>query len=246
MRPRSSRSTISISGASAAWPSPSGRCRRSSASKHRGEITAVGEGVTGFKAGDPVVMYGALTCGTCKACQEGRDNLCENVARHHGLSHRRLRPRPAQHAGAAGHPGAQGREPARRGLRADRVLDRRAHAVRQRQASARRDHSGSGRRLGHRHGGDQDGQGDRLHRHHHRRRRREGREGQGDRRRPRDQLPQGPVRDHHPQAHQQEGRGRGVRARRRRRLQRLAAGAKARRPPRHLRLDRGALPCSST
>jgi alcohol dehydrogenase len=44
-----------------------------------GEITAVGDGVTGFKAGDPVVMYGALTCGTCKACQEGRDNLCENV-----------------------------------------------------------------------------------------------------------------------------------------------------------------------
>lgn len=45
-----------------------------------GEIAAVGPGVTGFKVGDPVVMYGALTCGTCKACQEGRDNLCENVA----------------------------------------------------------------------------------------------------------------------------------------------------------------------
>ena len=45
-----------------------------------GEITAVGEGVTNFKPGDPVVMYGALTCGTCKACREGRDNLCENVA----------------------------------------------------------------------------------------------------------------------------------------------------------------------
>jgi alcohol dehydrogenase len=45
-----------------------------------GEIAAVGEGVTGFKSGDPVVMYGALTCGACKACQEGRDNLCENVA----------------------------------------------------------------------------------------------------------------------------------------------------------------------
>jgi alcohol dehydrogenase len=27
-----------------------------------------------------VVMYGALTCGHCKACLEGRDNLCENVA----------------------------------------------------------------------------------------------------------------------------------------------------------------------
>jgi alcohol dehydrogenase len=45
-----------------------------------GEIAAVGAGVTKFKPGDPVVMYGALTCGTCKACREGRDNLCENVA----------------------------------------------------------------------------------------------------------------------------------------------------------------------
>src|SRR5882762_10023640 len=44
-----------------------------------GEIAAGGPGVTGFKPGDPVVMYGALTCGTCKACREGRDNLCENV-----------------------------------------------------------------------------------------------------------------------------------------------------------------------
>jgi alcohol dehydrogenase len=45
-----------------------------------GEIAAVGPGVTNFKPGDPVVMYGALTCGTCKACREGRDNLCENVS----------------------------------------------------------------------------------------------------------------------------------------------------------------------
>jgi alcohol dehydrogenase len=45
-----------------------------------GEIVSVGDGVTGFEAGDPVVMYGALTCGSCKACREGRDNLCENVA----------------------------------------------------------------------------------------------------------------------------------------------------------------------
>jgi alcohol dehydrogenase len=44
-----------------------------------GEIAAVGDGVTAFKPGDPVVMYGALTCGVCKACREGRDNLCENV-----------------------------------------------------------------------------------------------------------------------------------------------------------------------
>ena len=45
-----------------------------------GEIAAVGEGVTRFRHGQLVVMYGALTCGTCKACREGHDNLCENVA----------------------------------------------------------------------------------------------------------------------------------------------------------------------
>src|SRR5215218_1122956 len=44
-----------------------------------GEIVAVGSDVAELKAGDPVVMYGALTCGICKACHEGRDNLCENV-----------------------------------------------------------------------------------------------------------------------------------------------------------------------
>src|SRR3954465_5159061 len=44
-----------------------------------GEIAAVGPDAGTFKVGDPVVMYGALTCGTCKACREGRDDLCENV-----------------------------------------------------------------------------------------------------------------------------------------------------------------------
>jgi alcohol dehydrogenase len=44
-----------------------------------GEIAAVGSEVAGFKPGDPVVMYGALTCGICRACREGRDNLCEDV-----------------------------------------------------------------------------------------------------------------------------------------------------------------------
>src|SRR5882724_3943115 len=45
-----------------------------------GEIAAIGEGVTNLKPGDKVVGYGGLTCGVCKACREGRDNLCENVA----------------------------------------------------------------------------------------------------------------------------------------------------------------------
>jgi alcohol dehydrogenase len=44
-----------------------------------GEIAQVGAGVTQFKPGDKVVMYGAMTCGQCAACREGRDNLCENV-----------------------------------------------------------------------------------------------------------------------------------------------------------------------
>src|SRR5579871_6197967 len=45
-----------------------------------GEVAALGPGVTTLAVGDPVVMFGALTCGHCKACREGRDNLCENVA----------------------------------------------------------------------------------------------------------------------------------------------------------------------
>jgi len=44
-----------------------------------GTIEAVGDGVTRFEPGQKVVMYGALTCGHCKACLEGRDNFCENV-----------------------------------------------------------------------------------------------------------------------------------------------------------------------
>jgi alcohol dehydrogenase len=44
-----------------------------------GEVAAAGGGVTSLLPGDPVVMYGALTCGTCKMCRDGRDNLCANV-----------------------------------------------------------------------------------------------------------------------------------------------------------------------
>ena len=45
-----------------------------------GEIASVGASVKNFKNGDKVVMYGAMTCGHCVNCREGRDNLCENVA----------------------------------------------------------------------------------------------------------------------------------------------------------------------
>ncbi|MCA3563416.1 MAG: zinc-binding dehydrogenase [Methylocystis sp.] len=44
-----------------------------------GRIIAVGEGVTALRPGDRVTMYGALTCGQCRHCQAGVDNLCEDV-----------------------------------------------------------------------------------------------------------------------------------------------------------------------
>jgi alcohol dehydrogenase len=45
-----------------------------------GEIAAVGSNVTAFRVGDAVTPYGGLTCGICRACREGRDNLCEDVS----------------------------------------------------------------------------------------------------------------------------------------------------------------------
>jgi alcohol dehydrogenase len=45
-----------------------------------GEIAALGDGVAALRVGQPVVVYGGKTCGVCKACREGRDNLCENIS----------------------------------------------------------------------------------------------------------------------------------------------------------------------
>src|SRR5437660_10865685 len=45
-----------------------------------GEIAAIGPDIGAFKPGEAVVMYGGLTCGACKACREGRDNLCESIS----------------------------------------------------------------------------------------------------------------------------------------------------------------------
>ena len=82
-------------------------------------------------------MYGALTCGACKACREGRDNLCENVGGVMGFHvdgfARELLNMPARLV----IPVPEGVAHARRRLRADRILDRAAHAVRQRQAASR-------------------------------------------------------------------------------------------------------------
>jgi alcohol dehydrogenase len=45
-----------------------------------GEVTAAGAGVNDLRSGTPVVPYGALVCGHCRPCLEGRENLCENAA----------------------------------------------------------------------------------------------------------------------------------------------------------------------
>ena len=43
-----------------------------------GNIVAVGKNVTGLDFGQTVALYGALTCGNCGACKQGRDNFCES------------------------------------------------------------------------------------------------------------------------------------------------------------------------
>ena len=41
-----------------------------------GEVAALGEGVSTFRAGERVVINPNLGCGECDFCKEGRDNLC--------------------------------------------------------------------------------------------------------------------------------------------------------------------------
>lgn len=45
--------------------------------ENAGVVTEVGPGVTGVKAGDPVVVFGAWGCGRCDYCVSGQDQLCE-------------------------------------------------------------------------------------------------------------------------------------------------------------------------
>lgn len=43
-----------------------------------GVVDALGAGVNGFAAGDPVVVLPGVSCGACEACQQGQDNLCRS------------------------------------------------------------------------------------------------------------------------------------------------------------------------
>ena len=50
-----------------------------------GIVDAVGAGVSNLLPGQLVSIYGAQTCGLCRPCREGRDNLCEHVSGVHGF-----------------------------------------------------------------------------------------------------------------------------------------------------------------
>src|SRR6187401_373937 len=53
--------------------------------ENAGWVSALGEGVTGFKEGDPVAVYGPWGCGRCHACQLSMENYCENWAQMDGF-----------------------------------------------------------------------------------------------------------------------------------------------------------------
>lgn len=44
-----------------------------------GDVLAIGEGVTAFGPGDPVMWVQTAPCGACDACRAGRENLCERL-----------------------------------------------------------------------------------------------------------------------------------------------------------------------
>lgn len=44
-----------------------------------GEVVEVGEGVRGLGKGDEVVLYPVVTCGKCRFCKVGCENLCREV-----------------------------------------------------------------------------------------------------------------------------------------------------------------------
>jgi propanol-preferring alcohol dehydrogenase len=53
--------------------------------ENAGWISDLGDGVTGFKEGDAVAVYGPWGCGRCHACQLSMENYCENWAQIKGF-----------------------------------------------------------------------------------------------------------------------------------------------------------------
>lgn len=46
--------------------------------ENAGWVEAVGDGVTGYKQGDAVLVYGPWGCGHCKPCQQSTENYCDH------------------------------------------------------------------------------------------------------------------------------------------------------------------------
>ena len=59
---------------------PSARLPRVPGHEIVGRVEAVGPGVSSHRAGDRVMAYFYLVCGTCHACRSGQDSLCANLA----------------------------------------------------------------------------------------------------------------------------------------------------------------------
>jgi propanol-preferring alcohol dehydrogenase len=53
--------------------------------ENAGWVDTLGQGVVGFKEGDPVAVYGPWGCGRCHACQLSMEKYCENWADMNGL-----------------------------------------------------------------------------------------------------------------------------------------------------------------
>ena len=53
--------------------------------ENAGWIAELGGGITGFKEGDAVAIYGPWGCGRCHACQLSTENYCENWAQISGF-----------------------------------------------------------------------------------------------------------------------------------------------------------------
>ena len=41
-----------------------------------GQVTALGDGITGMEIGQPVAVAPLLSCGACRFCKMGHENLC--------------------------------------------------------------------------------------------------------------------------------------------------------------------------
>lgn len=48
--------------------------------ENTGYIAELGEGVSGFEVGEPVMVFGPWGCGHCHPCQQSRENYCEHQA----------------------------------------------------------------------------------------------------------------------------------------------------------------------